>query len=99
MSTPFDLDQKKVERESAQIYDLVSTVITPDSKRSYDATRRRERAEAERAATRRRVVDAAGQLFLTRGYVATTMTEIAREAGVALQSVYAAGQSKADLLH
>jgi AcrR family transcriptional regulator len=44
-------------------------------------------------------VDAAGRLFLSRGYVATTMTEIAREAGVALQSVYVAGQSKADLLH
>ena len=34
-----------------------------------------------------------------RGYVATTMADIASEAGVALQSVYTAGQSKADLLH
>jgi AcrR family transcriptional regulator len=82
-----------------QIDDLVSRCIAANGKRSYDATRRRERAEAERAATRQRVVDAAGRLFLTRGYVATTMTEIAAEAGVALQSVYAAGQSKADLLH
>ena len=69
------------------------------AKRPYDARRRRERADAERAETRRRVVDAARKLFLEGGYVATTMTGIAREAGVALQSVYAAGQSKADLLH
>jgi AcrR family transcriptional regulator len=70
-----------------------------DAKRPYDARRRRERAEEERRATRLRVVEAARRLFLTRGYVATTMADIAREAGVALQSVYKAGQSKADLLH
>ncbi len=68
-------------------------------KRPYDSSRRRRRAEEERAATRRRVIDAARQLFLERGYVATTMADIAREAGVAMQSVYNAGQSKADLLH
>lgn len=73
--------------------------VTTNGKRRYDARRRRERAEAERAATRLRVLEAARRLFLTKGYVATTMTEIAREAGVALQSVYNAGQSKADLLH
>ena len=67
--------------------------------RSYDATRRRERAEEERRATRRRVVTAARHLFLTRGYVATTVADIADEAGVALQSVYNAGRSKADLMH
>jgi len=71
----------------------------PTAKRRYDARRRRERAEEERQATQRRVVEAARRLFLTKGYVATTMAEIAREAGVALQSVYSAGQSKADLLH
>ena len=70
-----------------------------DAKRPYDARRRQARAEEEREATRRRVVEAARQLFLTRGYVATTMADIAREAGVALQSVYKAGQSKAELLH
>ena len=69
------------------------------AKRPYDASRRRERAAGERAETRRRVVDAARALFLERGYVATTMADIAGEAGVALQSVYKAGQSKADLLH
>jgi AcrR family transcriptional regulator len=69
------------------------------AKRPYDARRRRERATEQRQATRRRVVEAARDLFLSRGYVATTMADIAREAGVALQSVYTAGQSKADLLH
>ncbi len=77
----------------------MSRVMVPDAKRPYDARRRRERAAEERQATRRRVVEAARELFLSRGYVATTMADIAREAGVALQSVYTAGQSKADLLH
>lgn len=71
----------------------------PTTKRPYDARRRRQRAEEERRATQSRVVEAARGLFLTKGYVATTMAEIAREAGVALQSVYSAGRSKADLLH
>jgi AcrR family transcriptional regulator len=70
-----------------------------EEKRSYDARRRRARAEEERTATRRKVVEAARKLFLERGYVATTMSAIAREAGVAMQSVYSAGKSKADLLH
>ncbi len=69
------------------------------TKRTYDSTRRRERAEEERRATRRRVVDAAHGLFVERGYVATTMADIAAEAGVAVQSVYKAGTSKAELLH
>jgi AcrR family transcriptional regulator len=73
--------------------------MATNRKRPYDARRRRERATEERLATRGRVVEAARDLFLSRGYVATTMAEIAREAGVALQSVYTAGQSKADLLH
>jgi AcrR family transcriptional regulator len=73
--------------------------MPPDRKRSYDATRRRARADEQRRATRTRVVAAARDLFLSRGYVATTMADIAREAGVALQSVYSAGQNKAELLH
>ncbi|HEX5614874.1 MAG TPA: helix-turn-helix domain-containing protein [Acidimicrobiia bacterium] len=67
-------------------------------KRSYDATKRRERAEEERRATRRRVLAAAQVLFVGKGYKATTMADIAAEAGVAMQSVYKAGRSKADLL-
>jgi len=66
--------------------------------RTYDAGRRRERAELERRATRRRVLGAAQRLFVAKGYKATTMADIAAEAGVAMQSVYKAGTSKADLL-
>jgi AcrR family transcriptional regulator len=73
--------------------------VTSEFKRPYDARRRRQRAEQERRATRLRVIGAAHALFLERGYVATTMADIAREAGVALQSVYKVGHSKADLLH
>jgi AcrR family transcriptional regulator len=73
--------------------------VTGEFKRPYDARRRRQRAEQELLATRLRVVEAARALFLGRGYVATTMADIAREAGVALQSVYKVGHSKADLLH
>jgi AcrR family transcriptional regulator len=68
------------------------------SKRKYDARRRRERAEEERRATRHRVIEAATGLFVEKGYTATTMADIARQAGVAMQSVYTAGRSKADLL-
>ncbi|MEO7070057.1 MAG: helix-turn-helix domain-containing protein [Nostocoides sp.] len=72
---------------------------TPELKRSYDATRRRQRAGTEREETRAKVVEAATKLFVEKGYTATTVSEIAREAGVALQSVYKAGGSKAELLH
>src|SRR5262245_36196838 len=89
--------RNRVEQDSAQKDDLLSTVMTTD-KRGYDARRRRERAETERRATRRRVLDAAARLFVAKGYTATTIADIAREAGVAVQSVYKAGQSKAELL-
>jgi len=72
--------------------------MTETSKRPYDATRRRERAEEERRATRRRVIAAAQRLFVANGYTGTTMADIAGAAGVALQSVYTAGRSKAELL-
>jgi len=70
-----------------------------ESKRTYDARRRRERADDERRETRNRVVAAAHDLFVAKGYTATSMADIASEAGVALQTVYKAGTSKAELLH
>jgi len=70
-----------------------------ESKRTYDARRRRERADDERRETRNRVVAAARDLFVAKGYTATSMADIAAEAGVALQTVYKAGTSKAELLH
>lgn len=63
-------------------------------KRSYDASRRRERAEASRT----RILDVAQALFAERGYAATTMEAIAVAAGVAVPTVYAAFGSKRGLL-
>jgi len=60
-----------------------------------EAGRRRE----ERARHRRqRVVDAALRLFLERGYVATTIEAIAREAAVAPATVYQAFGTKQAIL-
>lgn len=62
--------------------------------RRYDSTRRREQARA----TRRRIVAAASELFVARGYAATSINAIAEAAGVAPQTVYAAFGTKAALL-
>ena len=64
------------------------------SKRPYESPRRRAQAEA----TRRDILDAAQRLFEANGYPATTMAEIAKEAGVALKTVYLAFQTKSGLL-
>jgi AcrR family transcriptional regulator len=58
-------------------------------------TLRDERAQV----TRRRIADAARELFRTRGYGVTTLQAVADEAGVAVQTVYAVYGSKAGILH
>lgn len=63
-------------------------------KRSYDSSRRQEQARL----TRRAILDAAHDLFVARGYAATTMNDIASEAGVSVETVYAAFRSKLNLL-
>src|SRR3954447_21416033 len=63
-------------------------------KRAYDSPRRREQAEA----TRREILAAAQRLFEERGYAATTMAAIAKEARVALKTVYIAFETKSGLL-
>lgn len=55
---------------------------------------RRERA----ARTRLRVAKAAAALFEERGYAATTMEAVARDAGVAVQTVYFVFHTKPQLL-
>src|SRR3954470_19292565 len=62
--------------------------------RPYDSPRRREQA----AVTRRLILEAAERLFERHGYAATTMAAIAREAGVALKTVYVAFETKSGLL-
>jgi AcrR family transcriptional regulator len=48
--------------------------------------------------TRQRISDAAKELFLSHGYAGTTITRIARDAGVAEQTVYFVFGSKAAVL-
>lgn len=57
----------------------------PPSRRRYDGSRRQVSA----LETRRAVTAAARRLFLADGYVRTTVAAIAREAGVAPDTVYA----------
>lgn len=46
---------------------------------------------------RRQILEAAGRLFLTQGFEATTMDAIAREAGVSKATVYAHAKNKQEL--
>ena len=63
-------------------------------KRQYDSTRRQEQA----AETRQRIIQAAHDLFVGMGYGSTTIADIARAAGVAVETVYAAFRNKHTLL-
>ncbi|SEG26903.1 transcriptional regulator, TetR family [Actinacidiphila yanglinensis] len=62
--------------------------------RPYHSPRRAEAA----AATRHDIVDAARRLFLERGYAQVTVPDIAREAGIAVKTVYASAGGKAEIL-
>jgi AcrR family transcriptional regulator len=64
-------------------------------KRRYDGTRRQEQARATRLA----VLRAAHDLFVSRGYARTTISEVAAEAGVSAETVDAAFKNKPTLLH
>ena len=63
-------------------------------KRPYSSARR----EAQARETRRSILDAALTLFVANGYAATTIETIAEQAGVAVQTVYAAFGSKRELM-
>jgi len=63
-------------------------------KRRYDGSRRRDQATQ----TRTRIIAAAAQVFLERGYAGATIPAIAAEAGVAVETVYRAATGKAGLL-
>jgi AcrR family transcriptional regulator len=69
--------------------------MTEPVKGKTDAGRRREERARQR---RQRVVDAASRLFGERGYVATTIEAIAREAAVAPATVYQAFGTKQAIL-
>jgi AcrR family transcriptional regulator len=70
------------------------TTSAQPNKRAYDATRRQAAAQE----TRRRIVEAAHELFVQRGFAATPMAAIAEEADVSTPTVYANFVSKAELL-
>lgn len=71
--------------------------MTRDVKRETRVYDNRNRS-AQARRTRRRVVDAARRLFVRDGYAATTIQALADEAGVAVQTVYAAFGSKLEVL-
>jgi AcrR family transcriptional regulator len=64
-------------------------------KRRYDSSRRRQQARE----TRQRVLAAAHELFVHRGYGNTTIADVAATAGVAVETIYAAFRNKPTLLH
>jgi len=67
--------------------DLVEEVKAPRDRRARQA-----------AATRARIVEAAGRLFVERGYAGTTIDAVAKEADVAVETVYARFKNKRNLL-
>jgi AcrR family transcriptional regulator len=69
--------------------------MTDGVKRRYDSSRRQEQANENR----RRVLAAAHALFVDKGYGSTTIAEIARTAGVAVETIYATFRNKPTLLH
>jgi AcrR family transcriptional regulator len=69
--------------------------VVVKAKRSYDSTGRRRQAEM----TRQAIVEAAREMFVTQGYAATTMTEVAVAAGVSVETIYKAFGTKASLVH
>jgi AcrR family transcriptional regulator len=67
---------------------------TESGTRRYNSSGRRARA----AATRQAILDAAETEFGRRGYVSTSITQVARTAGVAPETVYASFRTKLGVL-
>ncbi|MEA2590921.1 MAG: hypothetical protein QOD62_752 [Actinomycetota bacterium] len=70
-------------------------VETVKGQRRYDSSWRKEQARA----TQRAVLRSAHDLFVSQGYGRTTMVDVARAAGVSVETVYGAFRNKATLLH
>ena len=62
-----------------------------NARRAYDNAGRAEQA----AANRRRIVAAARRMLVEHGYAAMTMAMVAKEAGVAVDTVYRASNPNA----
>lgn len=61
-------------------------------------TKNRTTKAEQASATRSKIVDAATDLFLRDGFVTTTMAAIAKEAGVAVQTLYMSFVNKTAIL-
>lgn len=68
--------------------------VPPASRRRYDSSGRR----AHSLANRERILGAATDLFRAQGYAATSVEQVAREAGVPPTAVFAAFKTKVNLL-
>ncbi|MCD0445466.1 TetR/AcrR family transcriptional regulator [Glycomyces sp. A-F 0318] len=66
---------------------------TPSGRRAYDSLRRTDQAQRTKA----EIAQAARRLFTANGWAATTIREVAEEAGVAVPTVYAAYKNKTGL--
>ena len=73
---------------------ILDLIVTPVKKRAYSSPVRQEQA----ALTRARILDAAGDLFLSEGYGRTTIRRIAQAAQVSPDTVYAVFGTKARVL-
>lgn len=72
----------------------LTTPAPQQARRVYRSPRRKQQA----AETREQILSAASTLFGARGWSATGMRDVAREAGVAVETVYASFGSKTELL-
>jgi len=72
----------------------MATDQAAQARRPYRSPRR----ELQAAETRAMVLAAAARLFGERGWAATGMRDVARAAGVSVETVYASYRSKSDLL-
>lgn len=74
---------------------MSTDALARKSRRGYVSATRNERAQN----TRKRVIEAATQLFVEQGYATTTMRVIAAAAGVSVPTVELLFGTKAQLLH
>lgn len=77
------------------VYDLPQPRTDADEETVTSPPARRDRRRTE---TRTKVEKAAGRLFTEHGYHATTLQQIADEAGVHVQTIYLAYGTKAEVL-
>lgn len=70
----------------------------PESTAAGRAPYRSPLRDTQAAQTRERVLEAAAELFVRRGYLRSTMRDIAAAAGVSVETVYAQGSKQALLL-